>query len=179
METIQECCEQYWTSHGSSTTQSSSCKVTYLPSWKLSKTCRTLEVAPHKAAVVRSPTTHHENYPDMQDTAGEVETSSLGMYSCGPLHMDVQRQDDQLEPTYSSSVPIRDVALRTYRKQLTIKRGGEIGSGISVLIARHDNDDKKLIVSYLLSYRNQMKLCYKTKKLRWEPNSFSFTHQHI
>ncbi len=28
----------------------------------------------------------------------------------GPLHMDKQRQDDQLEPTYSSHVPIRDVA---------------------------------------------------------------------
>ena len=24
------------------------------------------------------------------------------MYSCGPLHMDEQRQDDQLEPTYSA-----------------------------------------------------------------------------
>ena len=34
--------------------------------------------------------------------AGEVGMSSqVMMYSCGPLHMDVQRQDDQLEPTYS------------------------------------------------------------------------------
>ena len=33
------------------------------------------------------------------------------MYSCGLLHMDEQRQDDQLEATYSSSVPIWDVAL--------------------------------------------------------------------
>ena len=49
--------------------------------------------------------------------------------------MDEQRQDDQLEPTYSSSVPIRDVALRTYRKQWTIETGDERGSGISVLIA--------------------------------------------
>ena len=55
--------------------------------------------------------------------------------------MDVQRQDDELEPTYSSSVPIRDVALRTYRKQWMIGRGGERGSGISVLIVRHDDDD--------------------------------------
>ena len=37
--------------------------------------------------------------------------------------MDVQRQDDQLEHTYSSSVPIRDVDLKTYRKQGTIGRG--------------------------------------------------------
>ena len=62
------------------------------------------------------------------------------MYPCEPLHMDVQRQDNQLEPTYSSSVPIGDVALRTCRKQKTIGRGGERGSGISVLIAQHDDD---------------------------------------
>ena len=55
--------------------------------------------------------------------------------------MDVQRQDDQLEHTYSSSVPIRDVALRINRKQWTIERGGGRGSGISVLTARHDDDD--------------------------------------
>ncbi len=55
--------------------------------------------------------------------------------------MDEQRQDVQLEPTYSSSVPILDVALRTCQKQWTIGRGGERGPGISVLIARHDDDD--------------------------------------
>ena len=38
----------------------------------------------------------------MQDTAGEVRMNSLVMYFCGPLHMDKQRQDDQLEPTYSA-----------------------------------------------------------------------------
>ena len=57
------------------------------------------------------------------------------------LHMDDQRQDDQLELTYCSSVPIRDVTLRTCRKQWTIGRGGERGSGISVLMARHDDDE--------------------------------------
>ena len=56
------------------------------------------------------------------------------MYSSGPLPMDVQRKDDQLEPTCSSSVLIRDVALRTYRKQWTIGKGGERRSGISMLI---------------------------------------------
>ena len=30
----------------------------------------------------------------------------ISTYSCGPLHRDEQRQDDQLEPTYSSFVPI-------------------------------------------------------------------------
>ena len=76
----------------------------------------------------------------MQDTAGKVGTRPKVIYSCGPLHMDEQSQDDQLEPTYSSSIPTRDVALRTYRKQWKIRRGGERGSGISVLIARHDDD---------------------------------------
>ena len=31
---------------------------------------------PHKAPTIRPPTSHHENYPDMQDTAGEAGTSS-------------------------------------------------------------------------------------------------------
>ena len=52
-----------------------------------------------------------------------------------------QRQDDQLEPTYSSSVKIRDVSLMTYQKQCTIGRGGERESGISVLMVKHDDDD--------------------------------------
>ena len=42
-----------------------------------------------------------------------------------------QRQDDQLEPTYSSSVPIQDVAMKTGWKQWTIGSGGEKGSRIS------------------------------------------------
>ena len=49
--------------------------------------------------------------------------------------MDEQRLVDQLELTYS-----RDVALRIFQMQWTIRRCGERGSGISVLIARHDDD---------------------------------------
>ena len=67
------------------------------------------------------------------------------MYSYGPLHMAEQRQDVQLEPTYSSSMPILDVALRTCQKQWTIRRGGEKGSEISVVIARHHDDDDIVI----------------------------------
>ena len=63
------------------------------------------------------------------------------MHSYGPLHMAEQKQGDQLEPTYSSSVRIRCVALRTCRKRWTIGRGGESGSGISVLMAWLDDDD--------------------------------------
>ena len=66
--------------------------------------------------------------------------------------MDEQRQDDQLEPTYSSSVPIRDVAGENCRKQWMIEKGGEKGSGISVLIAQHDVDD--IIYKYIYKYIN-------------------------
>ena len=55
--------------------------------------------------------------PDTQDTAGEAGTSSSGMYSYGPLHMVEQKQDDQLEHTYSSYVRIWDVALKTCQRR--------------------------------------------------------------
>ena len=63
------------------------------------------------------------------------------MYSYGPLHMAVQKQDDQLELTYSNYVRTQDVILKTCRRRWMIGRSGEKGSGISVLAARHDHDD--------------------------------------
>ena len=63
------------------------------------------------------------------------------MCSCGPPHMANQKQDDQLEHTYSSYVMIRDVTLKTCRRQWMIGRRGERGSGISMLAAQHDDDD--------------------------------------
>ena len=48
-----------------------------------------------------------------------------------------QKQDDQLEHTYSSYVRIQDVALKTCRRRWTIGRSGERGSRISVLAARY------------------------------------------
>ena len=56
-------------------------------------------------------------------------------------HMAEQNQDDQLEHTYSSCVRIRDVALKTCQRRWTIERSSERGSGISVLAARHDDED--------------------------------------
>ena len=45
-------------------------------------------------------------------------------------------------PIYLSIyIYIRDVALKTCQRRLTIGRSGERGSGISVLAARHDEDD--------------------------------------
>ena len=71
----------------------------------------------------------------MRDTAGEVGTNSKVTYSCGPLHMDEQNQDDQLEPIYNSSVLIQDVT----RERWKIEKYGGIGS----LEARHDDDDNE------------------------------------
>ena len=62
------------------------------------------------------------------------------MYSYGPPHMAVRRQDDQHEHTFSSYVRIRDVVQKTCLGRWTIGRSGERGSEISVLPARHDDD---------------------------------------
>ena len=77
----------------------------------------------------------------MQDTAGEVGTSTLVMYSNGPLHMVEQKQGDQPEPTYSNSVRIQGVALRTCGKQWTIGRGGQRWSGTSVQMVQQDDEE--------------------------------------
>ena len=37
--------------------------------------------------------------------------------------MDKQKQDNQVEPIYNSSVPIQDVALKTYRERWTMVTG--------------------------------------------------------
>ena len=39
------------------------------------------------------------------------------MYSYGPPHKAEQKQDDQLEHTYSSYVRIRDIALKTCQRR--------------------------------------------------------------
>ena len=58
-----------------------------------------------------------------------------------PPHMAGQKQDDQLKHTFSSYVRIWDVALKTYQRRWMIGRSGERGSRLSVLAARHDDDD--------------------------------------
>ena len=64
-----------------------------------------------------------------------------------------QKQDDQLELTYSSYVRIQDVTLKTCQRRWIIGRSGERGSGISVLVARHDDDDDDDISLYCKSGR--------------------------
>ena len=55
--------------------------------------------------------------------------------------MAAQKQDNQIERTFSSYVRIQAVVLKTYLGRWTIGRSGERGSGISVLPARYDDDD--------------------------------------
>ena len=52
-----------------------------------------------------------------------------------------QKQNDQHEHTFSSYVRIWNVALKTCQKQWMIGKSDERGSGISVLVAQHDDDD--------------------------------------
>ena len=140
------CDKVFLTNPGDNTQQSSSCMANYHPSQKLSKL----------------------DEPDKQDTTGEVEMSSWMMYSCGPLHMDKQRQDVQFEPTYSSSVLIRNVALRISRKQWTIGMGGKRRSGISVLIVRHDDDDDlQIALSIFFHAVRVIEIVIKMKKKKY------------
>ena len=91
----QDCFLSYRTSPEGNTSQNSSSTATNHPSRKLSNL----------------------DGPDMRDTAGEVRTNSLAMYSRGLVHMDEERLEDQLEPIRNSSVPKQDVALKTSRER--------------------------------------------------------------
>ena len=51
-------------------------------------------------------------------------------------------RDDQHEHTFSNYVRIWDVVQKTCLRRWTIGKSGERGSGISVLPARHDDDDE-------------------------------------
>ena len=113
-EIVQECYDLYWTNAGSNIPQNSSCTVTYLPSLK-----------PFKL-----------DEQDMGDTAGELRVNSNVTFSCGPLHTDEQKLDDQVELNCSSSVHTQNVILRTRWMQYTIETNEEGKSGKSVLAAR-------------------------------------------
>ena len=63
--------------------------------------------------------------------------------------MDKQKQDDQLEPIYNSSVSIEDVDLKTNRERWTIGKGEGRGSGRSALVVRHDDDIYIYIYIYI------------------------------
>ena len=68
-------------------------------------------------------------------------------------HMAEQKQDDQHEHTFSNYVRIRDVVQKTCLRRWTIGKSGERGSGISVLPARHEDDD-----DYYVSLKFQLNI---------------------
>ena len=68
--------------------------------------------------------------------------------------MAVQEQDDQHEHTFSNYVRIRDVVQKTCLRRWTIGKSCERGSGITVLPARHDDDDDLLETLGRLRYRH-------------------------
>ena len=80
----------------------------------------------------------------------------ISMYSYGPPHIAEQKQDDQQEHTFSNYVRIRDVVQKTCQRRWTIGKSGERGSGISVLAARHDDDDDKSYIYNHLSVCKSM-----------------------
>ena len=98
------------------------------------------------------------------------------MYSYGPPHMADQKQDDHLEHTYSSYVRIRDVALKTCQRRWTIGRSGEKRSGISVLAARHDDDDisyyDMFSITWLILHFDSQKMLSKISDERVSNKSF-------
>ena len=63
------------------------------------------------------------------------------MYSYGPPHMAGQKHDDQLEHTYIQQLCEDTGCSPEDLPEAMNDRSGERGSGISVLVARHDDDD--------------------------------------
>ena len=78
--------------------------------------------------------------------------------------MDEQRQDDQLELIYNSSVPLQNIALKTSQERWTIETGGERGSGRSMLAARHDDDDDEIKLWLTSNYFEVLSIWIKEKK---------------
>ena len=113
-----------------------------------------LATTPHNTPTIRTPITKTIQVRRTRH-AGHCWRSKdelKAMYSCGLPHMDVQKQDGQYELTYSNYVRTQDVTLKTCRRWWMIGRSGERGSGISVLAARHDDDDDDFINRFQFSW---------------------------
>ena len=104
-----------------------------------------LAATPHKTPTVRPPASYHENIQIRRTRhAGHCWRSRDELIRDVLLWIPTNgraKQDDQHEHTFSSYVRIWDVVLKTCLGRWTIGRSGERGSGISVLPARHDDDD--------------------------------------
>ena len=109
------------------------------------------------------------------------------MYSYGPPHMAEQKQDDQQEYTYSGYVKIWDVVQKICQRRWSIRKSGKRGSGISVLAARHDDDNdsrwkfvkfhkmcRRIIMAWFCEWRLRkscscwQQVCSWLTKLRWD-----------
>ena len=97
--------------------------------------------------------------------------------------MAVQKQDDQLELTYSNYVRTQDVSLKTCRRRWMIGRSGERGSGISVLVARHDDDNDEMTKTDLfqtIQFSMSINFCLtqlNVKTVLYQTNQFSVITQ--
>ena len=67
-------------------------------------------------------------------------------------HMAKQKQDDQPELIYSSYVRTQDVTLKTCRRRWMIGRSGERWPGISVLAARHEEEEDFYLEIIVISW---------------------------
>ena len=101
------------------------------------------------------------------------------MYSYGPPHMAVQKQDDQLELTYSNYVRTQDVTLKTCQRRWMIGRSGKRGSGISVLAARHDDDDFYSIIIICLYKVIWLSVCLSNTNKLQAIKCFQITHKRV
>ena len=72
-----------------------------------------------------------------------------------------QKQDDQHEHTFSNYVRIRDVVQKTCLGRWTIGRSGERGSGVSVISARHDDDDDDISFQHMQSFFKKFSISVK------------------
>ena len=77
------------------------------------------------------------------------------IYSYGPPHIAEKKQDKQLKHTYSSSVRIRNVALKTCQRRWTIGRSGKRGSGIFLLVARSRDELIRDVLQWTPTYSRE------------------------
>ena len=139
MATTQECYEQYWTSPGGNTPQSTSCTATYLPSRKFSKlmkhTCMTLLEKQGRAHNWYSPM-------DLLIWPSKSRTTSANLHRAAPWGYGVYQ---------------------TYQKRWTMGRSGVRGSGISVQVAGYDDDDDdcEQVVTIYLRVQWAKRQCFK------------------
>ena len=93
--------------------------------------------------------------------------------------MDEQRQEEQLEPIYSSYVRIPDVALNTYRERWVIESCGERGSVKSVVAAPHYDDDACTEALPLNNKRNLI-YYYKINEIKlWKKEGYPYLTSYL